>query len=437
MGHSSTLPPPPPMTAGVPRAEVSPFASPDKGFVPAQYGRGHIPQLDGVRGLAILLVMAFHFAGLLRQELSASSSGVLHALQQACSVGWAGVDLFFVLSGFLITGILLDTKRSANFFSSFYARRTLRIFPLYYGVLVAGVILAPALAPAASGKLQFLRDNQAWLWSYLTNWLVARQGDFNKVTAGFLWSLAVEEQFYLVWPLLAYLLSPRALGRVCVAILVAGLPLRLALHAIGATPSALYVMTFTHLDPLAVGGLLAVAVRDPYAGPATLRRIKGLAWLSPAALLAVLAAAGGECEFWNPRIAVFAFTPLAFLFGGLLLVALRPSGQSVATRLFGSGPLRSFGRYSYAIYLFHFAVAHAVKAKVLDPSRYEPGTAGFLAAAGGFLALAVGGSWAAGWLSWHLYEKHFLRLKRFFRANVESGAAKPPGLPFGVAVAKA
>src|SRR4051812_432361 len=161
--------------------------------------------IDGLRGTAILAVVICHFSALLPRA-DHPWIGVLEN-------GWAGVDLFFVISGFLITGILLDAKGEANYFRNFYARRALRIVPLYYGFLIVALLLRQWEA-------------QPWLWTWTVNyWLPMRMGaagtawtSWNEMIIPF-WSLAVEEQFYLIWPIVALLLSPHGLMRVCAGVM--------------------------------------------------------------------------------------------------------------------------------------------------------------------------------------------------------------------------
>src|SRR5580698_6867484 len=166
-----------------------------------------IRQLDSVRGLAVLLVLVHN------TDIYPS----LH-LGLITNAGWSGVDLFFVLSGFLITGILIDTKEAQNYFSSFYARRMLRIFPLYYAVLTLLVIVA-------------LHPTQIYYYLYLSNWLILLKDGWQPNVAGHFWSLAVEEQFYLIWPLCVWLLPKRYRLRFTLAGCVFALMLRLGLVA--------------------------------------------------------------------------------------------------------------------------------------------------------------------------------------------------------------
>jgi peptidoglycan/LPS O-acetylase OafA/YrhL len=175
-----------------------------------------LPTLDGLRGVAILLVLLSHLT--LYSEMSTTTL-LDRAYQRATLAGWVGVDLFFVLSGFLITGILLDLKGSSRFFRTFYARRVLRIFPLYYAFLAIFYIALPQLLSSKDQVLRLLAD-QKWYWLYLQNLQMARDGwPVPKYLAHF-WSLAVEEQFYLIWPLGVLKYGRRGLIAVCLTAMV-------------------------------------------------------------------------------------------------------------------------------------------------------------------------------------------------------------------------
>src|ERR1700677_2473843 len=178
---------------------------------------GHIPALDGVRGVAILLVLINHFSP--EKDYGNTLAKIFQPVTNSMTVG---VDLFFVLSGFLITGILLRSRSSNRYFRNFYSRRALRIFPLYYFVLI---LLAIGLHVIPSWRnLTTLRDAWPWYWFYGTNYLICQTGftflDHAQVSLGHFWSLAVEEHFYLFWPLMVWLLSDRALLRLCIALMV-------------------------------------------------------------------------------------------------------------------------------------------------------------------------------------------------------------------------
>src|SRR3954471_12053673 len=276
---------------------------------------GHLPALDGLRGIAILAVLIYHYAFELQH-----GHGLGGAIYELLHQGRHGVDLFFVLSGFLITGILLDSRDSPRYFSTFYARRTLRIFPLYYGVLFVVLVLLPLLAAPAPGAQKVMHD-QPWLWCYGANVLMTLTGNralFNAehFNLGHFWSLAVEEQFYLVWPLLVLLLSRRALIGICVACLPISLALRLYFIARGNSAGADF-FTASRMDALAVGALVATLARQP-AGLAALRR--PARWIVIIGLLiwmAALPSTGGK--FWKYSD-YFNYTPIELLCGGLVCI---------------------------------------------------------------------------------------------------------------------
>src|ERR1700676_1165017 len=173
-----------------------------------------LPELDGLRGIAILLVLVWHFTGMLCDP---SQGLVQYIAWRIAIIGQTGVDLFFVLSGFLIIGILIDNRESPNYFTTFYIRRALRILPPYL-ILLAGFWLCVS---EAGGRLPYYFDRQLPLWSLLTftqNWVMASLNTMGAMSIGGTWSLAIEEQFYLFAPALILLLPLRWLPKVLVAI---------------------------------------------------------------------------------------------------------------------------------------------------------------------------------------------------------------------------
>jgi peptidoglycan/LPS O-acetylase OafA/YrhL len=325
------------------------------------------------------------------------------------------VELFFVLSGFLITGILLDTRSSQNYFTSFYGRRFLRIFPAYYANLLALFVIAPQLVSFLPSGLQETWQKavpyQGWFWSYLANWMYAWQGTFNNVPGAYFWSLAVEEQFYLVWPLVVYGLDRRKLGRYCLLLLLAVILLRLGLLGCKVPGVSVYAATITHLDGLVAGALLAVLVR---ALPLDRLPLPALRY-SAILCIVVLASYGfwrSSFEFWDIRIAGVGLTLLTVIFSYLLLATISAPPSSFLPRLLASRFFRSFGRYSYAIYLIHVPLGRVLEKVIFSSGPF----AGQLFLVGLLLFLLVGTatSWLLGLVSWHLFEKHFLKLKRWF-----------------------
>jgi peptidoglycan/LPS O-acetylase OafA/YrhL len=398
----------------------------------------HVPALDGLRGIAIALVMAFHFYGASVLLTDAPSFAVDRYVARAVGVGWAGVDLFFVLSGFLITGILLGARGGGSYaFVAFYARRVLRIFPAYYGYLALLIVVLPLVPALASDEgLALLRSHQVWYWTYLYNiWLPLRPlTNIGLFGNGHIWSLAVEEQFYLVWPFVVLLASRRWLPAICALCIVGAFALRVMLvHGEISSLDNVYapiMLTPARADTFALGALLAIAAQSPEA----LARVR--AWCVPAltAGLSVLAgiwiAHDGLSEH-NDFVQTLGFSIIAFTFAALLAVALVATPGGRAERLFTLPALRFLGRYSYALYLFHLQVALLVVNRM--------GAAGWqLPLAGGsaiparlaFTAAGAGLSVALAYASWHLYEQHFLKLKRFFpyraRGDQEASRAAAP-----------
>src|SRR5687768_17069225 len=207
---------------------------------------GFIPALDGLRGIAIILVMVHHFT------YYRPTYGIDAWIGSVVFFFWTGVDLFFVLSGFLITGILLDTRGNERYFTTFYARRTLRIFPLYYLVLFVAFVVLPKF-PAVHLVLAGQADvPPQWpYWLYLTNFSIA-DGGWAHGWVDVAWSLAIEEQFYLLWPLVIWLFPPRLVVWLCTAIFVAEVFARSFARASMAPSLPIFVVTWFRLDGLVI-----------------------------------------------------------------------------------------------------------------------------------------------------------------------------------------
>ncbi len=379
----------------------------------------HIPALDGVRGIAIIMVLLFHFllSGIVAQG-HISTFWIDRTVTRIVGTGWSGVDLFFVLSGFLITRILLRARGGGSYFRSFYARRVLRIFPVYYGLLFFLIVILPLL-PGFRGDagLATLRDHQLAYWTYLVNVRTSLRPFINlgPYSNGHLWSLAVEEQFYLVWPAVVLVLGRRGLGVFCVVCIIAAPVIRYGLLH-GAVPQlhngfAAYTLMPARMDALAFGGLIAVAAGEP----GLLRRASR--WAMPAGaasalFLAILYLSRGGIPVFDEPVQVYGYSALALTFAAFLTMAVGgPLGllQTVC----GHRVLTFFGRYSYGLYVLHFQIMQWLSHLVRDHSVLHTVWGSNLPAALGFTIFGVAISVAVAWLSWNLYEKHFLKLKRF------------------------
>lgn len=308
--------------------------------------RKHFPSLDGLRGIAILLIFLYHTYP--RPNLGGTSRISHDPLAILASCSWVGVDLFFVLSGFLITGILLDTRTSAGFFSKFYARRALRLLPVYLVVIGLLVILAPVLKLHLTWKM-------AGFFLYTENlsaFLYAPPNFGHSLDFDHLWSLALEEQFYMIWPVLLYFLADRRkVARTCIIGIVLATLLRIAAISMHVYVSP-YRQLPTRMDTLLAGGLVAVVLRGPSI----------TAWLNPRRLnvlllgsLAVFLAAplmSRTLHYESAPMVLFGYTALGL--GSSALLSLALIDGSWAWKLGNLAALRFFGRYSYGLYVIHF-----------------------------------------------------------------------------------
>lgn len=383
--------------------------------------RGHILALDGLRGIAILLVVACHFVS----NLHLSASGLAWPLVAVAHAGWTGVDLFFVLSGFLITGILVDARGSDSYFKAFYARRALRILPAYYGFLFVVFVLIPLLHLGAGSNYLLARQHQGWYWLHLTNVMMALgEAGRGPYPSTLFWSLAVEEQFYLIWPAIVALCSVRTLRKVCVAGIFLCIGLRILGGLTGVPGITLSVLPITRGDTLFVGGFLAIEYRR-----GTLNRYLDFAKFAvPVAVLVLLGLMihYDQLDYLDSGTAMFGSIAITVLTSSAVVLSLSSTASSFAQML-RSGFLRFFGRYSYAIYIVHTAVLAGMD--YYRPFASLPLIGGSALPAQIVWALAyVGLSTGIAMLSWHLVEKHFLRLKRVFpygRKPQQDHAAHP------------
>jgi peptidoglycan/LPS O-acetylase OafA/YrhL len=337
--------------------------------------------LDGFRGLAILLVMGYHYFSFM-------------------PVGWVGVDLFFVLSGFLITGKLTIALGNPNYFSGFYIRRLLRILPLYYFILIFFFLLVPFLFPGmVTSSYQTLIKNQSYYWTFTANWFIAKNGWPDNTILGPFWSLSCEMQFYLIWPLVLLILFRK---REWILYSLSGI----VIFAIGfrliAYPGTVfnYIMLPARIDAFAMGALLYFIIRNGYS-PWLRKWVWGIMLVC---LLMVLWFMFHFRIFW----ALYGFYEStigytlnavfwACFMGGIL--QMKGWGQQI----FKSKLLVSLGKYSYGIYLLHMPVK-VLLFKWLErnfgipPGNYQG-------------VILIGVAIILSFLSYQLLEKKFLVLK--------------------------
>jgi peptidoglycan/LPS O-acetylase OafA/YrhL len=337
-----------------------------------------IRQLDAIRGLAVLVVFVHN------TDIYPS----LH-LSLIATNGWMGVDLFFVLSGFLITGILVDTKKTEGYFKNFYARRCLRIWPLYYSALLFMFVVLPLLLPSQAQFVFSARSSPWWAYPlFLQNFLVPVPTMATGLL-GVIWSLAVEEQFYLVWPLIVRLCNESQLRKIALIVICVSPALRfyLSLHKV-----LIYSNTFCRLDGLMAGAFLALVVRSSKFLPS---KYLTAAWST----LFISAALALALDTLHLRWIVFSFVSLAavsFIYLGLF------SEQKFLQAILTNRLLVYTGTISYGIYVLEKIPLDIVKALQLE--KYP--LIAFLISAIATFVLAV--------ISWNILEKPCLRLKQLF-----------------------
>jgi peptidoglycan/LPS O-acetylase OafA/YrhL len=368
-----------------------------------------IPALDGLRGIAILLVLLRHaIFGVTSVQGVETHSKFAHFLIAAGQLTWSGVDLFFVLSGFLIGGILLDARSSPRYFQTFYLRRAYRILPLYF--LVVGLSLLPhflsGLVPAPAGRFTPLPI--PW-WTYATftqNFWMARLGEFGPSGTGITWSLAIEEQFYLTIPLLIRKVRMRYLAAALLAVIFGAPLFRFLLHATAMHAGmASYVLMPARADALCLGVLIALLVRN-HTLWSRLQANRPMLWSVTAVLFA-----GAVFMTWRSYDALsipmttWGFSWLAALYTCILLIAIAPSG--IVPAILRNKSLMGLGTLAYCSYLIHVGVMQAVRHPLKAHFPQFPVAAWIF---GGLVGMAI--TLLAASLSFEYFEKPLLRRGR-------------------------
>jgi peptidoglycan/LPS O-acetylase OafA/YrhL len=380
----------------------------------------HIPALDGIRGIAILMVLTYHLL-----TINAAGKGAIFVWYENLRKSlWCGVDVFFALSGFLITGILIRTVTSQDFFRSFYVRRALRIFPLYYACLFLLFACTPLLHIHWAG--------QQWrLLTYTNNiWLNTHASGFsfnfgNGVNLTNFWSLHVEEQFYLVWPFLVFFVrAPRRLIPMAVLFSLGSFLLRIWLSHRGVDHAVLYSSFITRSDNLFLGAVLALLLQTRYRA-ATIR------FALPVFVVTMLTLIGIFIEHhgwkWEATSSDFLFSSQFTLFAiaTISLIALCLDKGSVFARICSTRVLRFFGTYSYGLYIYHTIVPIFVGrplSRWLQPYASHTTLCHFVAT-----VVEVGLTIVISVLSYNFFEKPILRLKKKFAYIPKAVVAGPTG----------
>jgi peptidoglycan/LPS O-acetylase OafA/YrhL len=381
-----------------------------------------VPELDGLRGVAISLVVFFHY---FQATLEVRPATAASYLQAGTRLAWTGVDLFFVLSGFLIGGILLDSRTSTNYYSTFYKRRFFRIVPLYLVcVCLAPLLVYLGLGPMGRQPSALLQDGAPW-YAYLTftqNFWMTHAATLGVDGLGMTWSLAVEEQFYLTLPLYIRSIGERWLVRaLAIGVLSAPVLRNVLLQMRSDDWVGIYTMMLCRADALLLGVLAAVLLRNEKWRARIQRAGVSFAIAIPILLagLAFLTLRAGSMQ--SLLMKRFGFTWVAFFYATILLFILtRP--DNILTRLLRMKWLCRLGTLAYGIYLFHqpvqyllFGMMRGGGVRITDFRSF----ALTLAAIPLTLLVAT--------LSWRYFEKPMLQVGR--RSTFDFGARRPLEAP--------
>jgi peptidoglycan/LPS O-acetylase OafA/YrhL len=389
-----------------------------------------IPTLDGMRGIAVLLVLIFHFAWTFPGDDPSKATTLvddvavqLHAFMWS---GWTGVDLFFVLSGYLITrGLVVDSNKPlGGRMKAFWMRRVLRIFPLYYAVLVVGTIVTLAFGAQWVPGLPY--------WVYMQNYSLSFDHEVMRWTAHF-WSLAIEEQFYFVWPLVALTVSRRRLIPTILVLVVLTVGLRAFLTFKGADlaifqswfagepegiehgiAKLVYRATFTRADGLLLGAFVAVTqreVRHPLAQ--VWRRLRKPIFIGTALGLAALYVWAVGLNDYDRRVIAVGYVLLALLFASAVSLCADHVISERTTRFLSWQPLVSCGRVSYGMYIFHWPLVVLGVPLLLEMQKDASVTRQMLVS-GTFVVVGILVIWAIASVSFRFFETPFLSLKKKF-----------------------
>jgi peptidoglycan/LPS O-acetylase OafA/YrhL len=363
---------------------------------------GHVAALDGVRGIAVLAVFLYHYGG-----GAQSPNWFIRSVGETMKMGWSGVPLFFVLSGFLITGILWSSIGKLHWWRTFFLRRCLRIFPLYYLTLLF-VLIGSIFAHTT----RELTPSFAVFFFYLQNFpFHVKIDELTPFWVGHYWSLAVEEHFYLIWPfLLAKMPSIRWARQMCLIIFLLSMATRVLIFY--TADVTYYLITPARAGELAVGAWLALAVRDHPEWVPKMRRFAAPVLIASICAVAVCVAITGDFAALQMPMYVFGSSVLSFAAAALIVLALEPGTWA---RCFCFRPLRHLGVISYGVYIYHllFKQFFGAIATYLAPhaSRNEHLVVVFFVAACLTLVIAE--------ISYRFFERPLLQLKDRFAPSLQ------------------
>ena len=371
----------------------------------------HIPALDGVRGAAVLLITWYHYATIAVLALNFTGKEWFYPAFKILTLGYLGVNLFFVLSGFLITLILLKNITAINYLSVFYGRRILRIFPIYYGILFVYFIVAPLIQGNIASST--VVHHQLHLWTYTTNLAYPNItfGDLNH-----LWSLAVEEHFYLLWPILIkFFYKKDMLIPFCISLIIISMLSKIIMTLLSFDSGFIYEFSLNSFDSLALGSLIAI-FNGLNKLPAILSKKNINKTFFTFACLAIL----DSVSFFkfSHQIAYHFQCFIMLLFFSILIQYVYIFNKGIVFKIFASKILRWFGLYSYGIYIFHLPVQRICSLfyikfdilNLLNNYRLSKIEKAFVWSFFSFIITLI-----ISYLSYNYYEKKLLHFKKYFK----------------------
>jgi peptidoglycan/LPS O-acetylase OafA/YrhL len=353
-----------------------------------------VKYLDGMRGLAILLVAAGH----------------IFYRYSVFQFGWIGLNLFFVLSGYLITQRLYVhlSGNTRSYFKNFYWRRILRIFPLYYGCLVIFFLLLPLIYPGYDNVFGSLYSMQGWFWSYSSNWMMILHGMPKQPVFFHFWSLAVEEQFYVVWPFLFLLLvKARKISWIIVLMIIGSIFLRNSIH----DGFSSYLNTGTAAEPLLLGALITILEKQKVLE----KNYNCFLFLALASVisLVIIFINDPSPHITNDWLLRAGYTSIDLIWAWILVLCIVTTKMSApAKQVLSAGWLKWLGKYSYGIYVFHWLVLNLFIYKAVTEMinrGIDQQLAYFSVRVAGIALILL-----VSYLSYNFYEKKFLALKKYF-----------------------
>ena len=361
----------------------------------------HVVGLDGVRGVAVLLVFISHFHWILSPDPFFTKVTPWHFINRTFEAGFMGVDIFFVLSGFLITSLLMKDRSTnrKNLFRRFYRRRALRLLPALYALLIANFFVSRW--ENFPGDIQWRTTWHAIL--FLNNWNIVNNFDEAQNDLGHLWSLGIEEQFYLIWPLTIWLLAKLKIPSKMMIPLILFASLGVMAHRTslwneGTSWIILYVRTDTRLDSLLIGAMFAYVYRHFQVPSKILNSVATSSFIGLIYIKYVL--------YKSPFIFEMGYTIIALLAGFIILSVVE--GVFFVQKVFTWRPLTMIGKVSYGLYLWHMPIF------LLFGRHVTSGPKPLRILIGIVIASVVTS------LSWFFIEKPFLNIKNRRYGNVPS-----------------